>query len=197
MPERKEKKLIMVPSDLANQLLEMAGRQGKPFSSFLQGHLEQVVRVGRIGAVPLKDIVDFFEIMESLKSAGATFAPPEVMRFLIEEVYPKGRERLQGKWYESGEWYGKYLTAKFPDRLDALERLLRASRWDLDELNVTRKTNGVEIRCISTNLSLEETDLLLRFIEGAMRSLGYEAKKGDYSRGIISLGFEQTDAARA
>ncbi len=195
MPERKDKKLIMVSKDLVAQLLEIAGREGKSLSSFIHEVLEQVVRVYGMGR-PLKDVVDFFEIMEALKSAGAVFTPTEVLRFLIGEVCPEGRETLQGKWYESGQWYGKFLITKFPDQVDALERLLRASRWDLDEVNVTRGENGVEMRCISMSLPLEETELLRKFIEGSMHSLGYETKKRDCMRGIIFLEFEKTDATR-
>ncbi len=190
MADRKEKKLILVPSDLVDQLLQMAAKQGKSLGTFLQEQLEQVVRANRAG-YPLKDLIDFFEVTESLKSAGAVFAPPEVMRFLIDAVYPTGKEKLHGKWYEAGQWYGKYLMAKFPDQLEGLTRLLQASRWDLQEVNVTRKSRAVEVRCISANFSPEETEFLGRFIEGAMHSMGYETKTGDSTRGIVFMVFEE------
>ncbi len=192
---RKDKKLVMVPGDLVDQLLHLAAREGKPLSTFVEEQLEQVTRARQLGA-PLKDIVSFYEIMEELKSAGAMFTPSEVMKFLVGEVYPGQGEKLRGQWHEAGRWYGKYLIAKFPDQVDALGRLLRASRWDLDEVKVTRKNRGVEIRCISTSFSLEETGFLRYFIEGAMLSLGYEAKKGDSTRGIIFLVFEEASPVR-
>ncbi len=194
-PRRKDKKLVMVPGDLVDQLMRLAGREGKPLSTFVQEQLEQVVRARNLGA-PLKDIVNFYEIMEELKSAGAMFTPSEVMKFLVGEVFPRQGEELRGKWYEAGQWYGKYLMAKFPDQVDALGRLLRATRWDLDEVKITRRGREVEVRCIANGLSLEETDALCNFVEGSMDSLGYGAKKKDCVRGIVHLVFEEGGAAR-
>ncbi len=195
MPRPKDKKLILVPKDLVSQLLEVAGREGKPLSSFVGEVLDQALRTWSMGHT-LQHVVDFFEIMETLKSAGAVFTPAEVLRFLTEAVGPKDRETLQGKWYESGQWYGKYLIAKFPNQVDALQRLLQASRWDLDEVNVTRREDNIEISCISTSLPLEETQLLGKFIEGSMHSLGHKTKGEDFTRGIIRLRFEKAEATR-
>ena len=195
MPKRTDKKLVLVPGDLVAQLLEIAARRGKSFSTFLEEDLQQVVRVGRM-ETSLKEVVDFFEMMLMLKSAGATFTPAEVSRFLVRAVPPEGWEKLAGKWYESGQWFGKFLIAKFQDRIDALERLLRASRWDLEEVKVTRGENGVEVRCISESLPLEETECLRNFIEGSMDSLGYGVRKRDSTRGIIYLEFEGSEKSR-
>ncbi len=187
---RKDKKLVMVPGDLVDQLLHLAAREGKPLSTFVEEQLEQVTRARHLGA-SLRDVVSFYEIMEDLKSAGAVFTPAEVMKFLTEEASPGLREKLHRTWFEAGQWYGKYLMAKFPDQVDALGRLLRATRWDLDEVKVTRKERNVEVRCISSGLSLEDTEALCNFVEGTMNSLAYEAKKKDCARGIVHLVFEE------
>ncbi len=192
---RKDKKLVMVPGDLVDQLLHLAAREGKPLSTFVEEQLEQVTRARHLGA-SLRDVVSFYEIMEELKSAGAMFTPSEVMKFLVGEVFPRQGEELRGKWYEAGQWYGKYLMAKFPDQVDALGRLLRATRWDLDEVKITRKGREVEVRCIANGLSMEETDALCNFVEGSMNSLGFGAKKKDCVRGIVHLVFEESHGAK-
>ncbi len=185
---RRDKKLIMVPSELADQLLQLASWEGKPLSSFVQEHLEHVVNVHQKG-YKLGDAVKLYDIASGLKSSGAVFIPLDVMKFMLEALPEGQREKLHLKWYDAGAWYGKYLLTKFSDPVDALEGLLRASWWDLDEVDVSRKGERIEFRCISTGFSLEETEFLRSMIEGAMHALGYKTAKEDCTRGIIMLAF--------
>lgn len=186
----KDKKLLMVSSDLVSELMKISSREGKAFPSFVNETLEQVLRAYELGH-SLEEIVDFFELMEAQKSAGALFTPMDVLNYLIGKVYQVEKEELQGKWYESGEWYGKYLIVKFADPVDALRRILVASRWDLNAVEVSREEKAVKVRCVSTVLPIEGTELLLKFIEGAMHSLGYKTRKRDYLKGVIFLEFEK------
>jgi hypothetical protein len=103
-------------------------------------------------------------------------------------------EKHLWKWYEAGQWYGKFLLARFPDHIEALERLLQVTHWDLDEVRFLRREGVVLIRCISKSLSLEETEFVCYFLEGVMHSLGYKTKEKDATRGIILLTFDQGGA---
>jgi len=49
----------------------------------------------------------------------------------------------------------------------------------------------VKVRCVSPLLPLENTELLVRFVEGVMDSLGYKVRKEDFMRGIALLEFEK------
>ncbi len=187
---RKDKKLIMVRSDLADELLELASREGKPLSSYVQEHLEHVVKARQMGYA-VRDAISLYDILVGLKSAGAMFVPLDVMKFLVEVVPPGQREKLRWKWYEAGQWYGKYLLAKYSDGVESMERLLLASWWDLDEVKTKRGEGWVEFRCISMSFSYEETEFLRYFIEGAMHSLGYKTGNQDCTRGIVFLAFKQ------
>jgi len=189
----KDKRLIIVPSDLVSKLIEISNREGKPFHIFVVEAFEQVLRAHEMGHA-LKEIVDIFEVMEAQKSAGALFMPMDVLNYLTGKVYPTDKEELQAKWYESGQWYGKYLMAKFEDPVNALERILAASRWDLNEVEVKRDGNTVKVRCVSTVLTMEGTELFIKFLEGAIHSLGYQTKKQDRLRGIILLEFDRATA---
>lgn len=192
---RRDKKLIMVSSDLADQLLQLASREGKPLSSFVQEHLEHVVAVHHKG-YKLGDAIKFYEIASGLKSSGAVFIPLDVMKFILEVLPPDQREKLQVRWYDAGVWYGKYLLTKFSDPIEGLEGLLKASWWDLDEVHLTLKEERIEFRCISMGSSNEETEFVRCFIEGAMQTLGYEVKKADCTRGIVFLAFEEVNGPR-
>ena len=50
----------------------------------------------------------------------------------------------------------------------------------------------VKVRCVSPLLPLQNTELLVRFVEGVMDSLGYKVKNEDFMRGIVLLEFEKT-----
>jgi len=141
----------------------------------------------------LKEIVDFFELMEAQKASGAVITPVDVLSYLISELYSSERDVLHEKWYESGQWFGKYLLARFHDRnqVEAFGRLLEVGRWDLKEVHVTEGGGVVKVRCVSPLLPIENTVLLLKFIEGVMDSLGYKAIKEDCLKGIILLEFER------
>jgi len=99
-------------------------------------------------------------------------------------------EQLEKKWYESGEWHGKYLSEKFEDPIQAFKKFLEATRWDLSEVEVKQNEHTVKFRCISTLLTGKATDLLAKFIEGAMHSMGYPTAKCDTLKGMILLDFE-------
>lgn len=189
----KGKKLILAPSDLVARLTEISNREGRTFYSFASEIFGQALRAHEM-KYSLKEIVDFFESMETQKASGAVITPIDALTYLISEVYQSQRDALLEKWYESGEWYGKYLLARFHERntVEVFGKLLESGRWDLKEVHVTQNANTVKLRCVSPLLPLENTELLLKFIEGAMCSLGYKVVDEDYLKGIILLKFERS-----
>lgn len=65
----------------------------------------------------------------------------------------------------------------------------RVSRCDLDEFELKREDDTVTLRCVSFALSVEDTELLMSFVEGTMGSLRYEVQERDYVKGIVSMKF--------
>ena len=186
----KGRKLIAVPSELVRELNEAANRAGVPFYEFTVEALEQAVKAGRMKRT-LREIVDFCELMEVQRTAGFVVAPKEVLNYFVQRLYSTEGEQLREMWREVGEWYGKYLQARLQgeDVVEAFGRLVRVSFWDLDEFELKREGDMMVLRCVSFALSVEDTELLMSFVEGAMGSLGYELKKRDYVKGIVSMKF--------
>lgn len=187
------KKLTLVPTDLLERLMRISNREGKTLYSFMSEILEQALRVYE-SRHTLQEVVNFFEIMETQKASGAVITPVDVLTYLIGEVYPSGKEVLCERWYESGQWYGKYLLDRFhnQNQVEALGNLLAVTRWDLNEVLVEEESEVVKVRCVSPLLPLQNTELLVRFVEGVMDSLGYKVKNEDFMRGIVLLEFEKT-----
>jgi hypothetical protein len=187
---RKDKKLILVPKSVVNELMLIANKQGKPFYGFVTETLEDALKV--YGSEhSLEEVVDFYEIMEIYRSAGAKIVPDDLLNYLFSKSYQTDREVLQGKLYEFGQLCGKSLFSKRAEPLEALEGFLSAAGWDLNEVVVAKEDSRVKIRCVSPVLSMEKTELLLKFVDGIMHELGYEARKQDYVKGIISLEYEK------
>ena len=69
---------------------------------------------------------------------------------------------------------------------------MKVTRWDLREVHVKDESDVVKVRWVSPLLPVENTVLILKFIEGVMDSLGYGLVKEDHLKGLILLEFKKT-----
>ncbi|MEM2875908.1 MAG: hypothetical protein QXL67_03015 [Candidatus Bathyarchaeia archaeon] len=152
--------------------------------------MEQALSASDLGR-PLKEVVDFFELMRVQKDAGLVINFSDLLDFLISMLYSREENTLHKRWYEAGVWYGTYLQVKIRDEkpLEALKRILSEGWWELNEVDLSVELDIFTLRCISFSLSLERTKLFMSFLEGVISSLGYEVVKKDCIRGIIILSF--------
>jgi len=185
--ERRDKQLIFVPGHLVDEIRDASYKAGKPFNVFVEEVFHQVLGLLSLG-YSLEQFTRLLEVAHTQRLS-MTLIPLEVLSYLTGKA---DQAELQAKWFEAGEWYGKYLCEKFQNPVQALKRLLEATRWDLDEIDVEEEDLVARFRCVSAILSLEETESLLKFIEGAMGSLGYRTEKNDHVKGIILLHFRHS-----
>jgi hypothetical protein len=169
-------------------LIEASRIEGKSLNQYVEEVLSHAVDVHNLGH-NLDEIIRFFLVLEAQRASGATFTPLNVYNYLTDKVYAAEKDRLQAEWYESGKWYGLYLKEKFEDPVQALADLLRATRWDINEVNVKKAKKVVKLTCISTALTAKGTELLRRFIEGTMHNLEFETQKSESMKGIIHMEF--------
>ena len=186
MPKGKGKKLVYVSEDLIEDIAKIARNKGVSVGKLVEDALRQTVRVNEIG-FDLKQVADFFNVMQAHRVLGGVFVPSGVLDYLVGTVYKGESEQLQAKWYESGRWNGKYLKEKFENPVEAFRCFLELSRWDLNEVEVKDMGDSVKVRCVSTVLTSEGTELLAKFIEGIMNGLGYKTEKIDCLKGMIIL----------
>jgi len=186
MPQPKGKKLVYVPEDLLEEVAKASRDRGETISKFVEEALRQAVRVNKAGYDP-QQLAEYFEVMHAQKVLGGAFVPLEVLNYLTNKAYKEEKEQLSAKWYESGKWHGKYLKERFEDPTQAFKAFLEASRWDLNEVQIKKEGETVKVRCVSTVLTQEATELLAKFIEGAMHSLRYRTEKTDCVKGMILI----------
>ncbi|MDI6691020.1 MAG: hypothetical protein QME50_04015 [Candidatus Bathyarchaeota archaeon] len=189
----KERKLIAVPSELVRALNEIANRKGTPFYEYTVEALEQAVRASLMRRT-IREIVDFYEIMEMERASGTVLVPRDALNWFIKKLYPEERDAMQKVWLDAGRWFGKYLTAKLHSKeeaIDILTKILETSRWELDEVSLEKKENAVRVRLMSFVLSEENTELLMSYVEGVMESLGYETGNKECMRGMVIIDFRK------
>jgi hypothetical protein len=189
-PKAKSRKLVSISEPLVEGMARISKAKGESMNKVVEDSLRQSVRLNEDG-YDLEQVTDFFNAMQAHKVLGGVFLPSSVLDYLVETVYPEGREQLLAKWFESGRWNGKYLKEKFDNPLETFGRFLELSRWDLNEVEVKDLGDSVKIRCVSTVLSNAGTELLAKFIQGVAHGLGYETKKNDCLKGMILLEFRR------
>lgn len=190
MSRAKDKRLVYIPGDLVEEVKEVSRRRGESLSLFVSDILKLALKANSLGYGP-KEAAEFLDVMRSQRNLGGVFVPTDVLEYLNNTACESETEELKLKWYESGKWHGKYIKEKFKDPLHTLRNFLEATRWDLSEVEVTNGQNIVKFRCISTLLTGEATELLARFIEGAMHSMGYKTHTTDAMKGMILLEFKK------
>ena len=189
MARTKGKKLVYVSEGLVDGIAKISRNRGESVGKIVEDSLRQSIRVNEDG-YDVKQVTDFFSVMQANRVLGGVFVPSGVLDFLVSEVYSERRELLLAKWFESGRWHGKYLKEKFDNPIKAFGCFLELSRWDLNEVEVKELVGSVKIRCVSTVLTTEGTELLAKFIEGAMDGLGYKTELIDCLKGMILLEFK-------
>jgi len=188
MSTGKGKRLVYIPENLLEGAAIASRKRGESIGKFVEETLRQAIRVSSLDYDP-EQATELLEVMQAHRILGGAFVPLDVLDYLTAKAYKDEKELLQAKWYESGRWYGKYIKEKFEDPVQALKTFLEATRWDLSEVEVKQTRELVRLRCVSTVLSAEATDLLSKFIEGAMSGIGYKTEKADNMKGMIALQF--------
>ena len=189
----KSRRLVYVSEDLIREAMEVARSEGKSLGVFVEESIELALLAKKLG-YGLKEAADLLAVTKANRVLGGTFVPLSVFNYLIKAA-SKGRGgSLKERWYESGRLHGKYLKEKFEDPVGAFKEFLEASRWDLNEIEVKNEGDSVKLRCFSTVLTDEGTEALLKYVEGAFHSMGYETTRSDYMKGMIILEFKSLNA---
>jgi hypothetical protein len=192
MSSGKGKKLVYVSEDLLDEAAKVSQDEAVSLGKLVETALSQALKVNKLG-YRSEQMADIFNLLESNRVLGGLFIPSGVLDFMVEKCNEKDVSKLRMLWFESGRWTGKYLAEKFANPIDALKNFLELSRWDLNEVDVANETGGsVKVRCVSTVMNLENTNLLAEFVKGSLAGLGYIVEDGDILKGMIILRVKKT-----
>ena len=166
--------MLAAREHLVNKVLEIASRKNVKLYGMINDTLELVIRADDMG-LSLEEVVDQYGIVKAAKDAGFVPVVESLLYDIVEKVFQRNKRWVTKKWYKSGQWYEKYLLDRFhnQNQVEALGKLLAVTRWDLKEVLVEEEGGVVKVRCVSPLLPLENTELLVRFVEGVMRVFGF------------------------
>jgi len=188
---KKDKKFMAVRGDLLSKVIEISNKRGKSVYGFVNEIFEQAIRAEEMDTT-LTDIVEFTSLIETMKKAGAVITTNDILDHSIKRLYRLEKKSLMEKWYVSGVWYGKYLSAKFKDPVDVFQKILTTCFWEVTEADIsTVEDNNLSMRIVAPSHSKENTELLLKFIVGLMNALNYRTVKEEFWKGIIMLKLEK------
>ena len=190
MSKSEGRKLVYVPDYIVDKAKKVSKERGESLNLFISDVLRLALTADKLGFTP-EQAAEFLEIMQAQRNLGGAFVPADVLTYLNSKARGAEVEQLEKKWYESGQWHGKYLNEKFEDPVQAFKKFLEATRWDLNEVEVKQNEHTIKFRCISTLLTGKSTELLAKFIEGAINSIGYQTAKSDTLKGMIVLDFKR------
>jgi hypothetical protein len=190
MATGKGKKLVYVSEDLIEKASKVSRDEGISLSKLVEGALTESVKVNELGYTS-KQMADFFNVMQTHRVLGGLFVPSGVLEYMIENSCKNDSSKLQNLWYESGRWSGKYLKEKFSQPIEAFRQFLGLSRWDINEVNMKEDGASVKIRCVSTVMSVDGTQLLAKYVEGVMNGMNYKTAGSDILKGMIILDFKK------
>jgi len=189
MPEGKGKRLVYVPEDLIGDVLEVSRGRGETVAKFVEEAVRLAVKASNVGLTPEK-AAEALEVLQAQKVLGGAFVPQEALDYMMENAYKTGHDGLLAKWFEGGVLHGRYLKERFNDPVEALRCFLEATRWDLNEVDAVRDGEAVRLRCVSTALSVESTELLCKFLEGVVKGLGCAVQNAECLKGMVILTFK-------
>lgn len=187
--EPKGKRLVYVPEDLVEDVLEISRGRGESVGKFVEEAVRLAIKANSVGLTPGK-AAEALEVLQAQRVLGGAFVPQEALSFMVDTVYRAGREGLFAKWFEGGRLHGRYLKERFGDPVEALKCFLEATRWDLNEVDVFKEGEAVRLRCVSTALSVEATELLCKFLEGVVAGLACEIVGVECLKGMVVITFK-------
>lgn len=187
--ELKGKRLVYVSEELIHDISDIAKKRGETISKFVEDAVQLAIRIHDIG-LSLEKAAEALEVIHAQRALGGVFVPQVALDFMVESIHKSGWDELLKRWHEGGKLHGRYLRERFSNPLKALKNLLEFIRWDLNEVDIYYNKEYMCLRCISTALSLEATELLCKFLEGAIKGLGYEIYGMEYLRGMIIINFK-------
>jgi hypothetical protein len=192
MAASKGKKLVYISENLIDKASRVSRNEGVSLSKLVETALTEAIKVNELGYTS-KQMAQFFNVLQTNRVLGGLFVPSGVLDYMIELCGKGDVQKLQVLWYESGKWNGKYLKETFADPVEAFKHFLELSRWDLNEVDIKANEglSSVKVRCVSTVMSVEGTQLLSKYIEGVLSGLGYRTLHLDFLKGMIIIESEK------
>ena len=188
--EKKRKvrrKSFAAREDYLNQMNKIAKENDLSLYGLVNRVFALTLRANELG-VNLNALVDSRELLKSAKENGFTLGLERLWYEMAELSYAKSEKESLKSWFDTGFWFAKrYVTADTYEPFEAFKNDLKAFTWNVPELKMIKRADGVSVRIMSPRFTEAYTLLFTSFIEGALEAFGYKVDDKEISRGIIRL----------
>lgn len=182
--------MLAAREDLVNQVVEIAKRKGVTLFSMINDLLSLIVRLDGFG-VYFREAFSGFKTLKAAKEACFILVPEGLLYDIVDKIVEVDKGWSIKKWFEAGEWCGKYYSMKYGDKSsDKFIEDLPSLLWNLNEFKVIQDNNeGEKITVYCSGLRLPEnySILLSAFLEGAFNALGYKCLNRNVVKSVITL----------
>ena len=183
-----EKKLVPISVNIIEKASQIARRKMSSLSKFIEDVVKQAIKLEELG-FNFEYSYSTLRAVKTLKVLGGVFTPQPVFECLLNEDCRSSRERLLEKWFESGKLYGIYLKDS-DNKAQILQAFLEILRWDFSEVRVNNDNGNYRVKCVATSVTNEETEYIIKFLEGLITGLTCSIGRLEYIRGLIIVEFK-------
>ena len=181
------RKLVQISEEIIRQIEEASREENCSIHKFIERGSIGIMRAYEMGYSPC-NLIDMLEVLQIYKNFGGVMIPRAVFtEFLEFELNDQERAKLLDRWYESGRWHGMYLSRTSDEPLSTFKLFLESVGQNLNEVEIREEENNLKLICVSSTISAEETEMLSKFISGALCGMNYSIEEEDIMTGMIIL----------
>jgi len=182
-----KRKTFAARADLLDQLSEVAKRRGSTLYSLINQLLELALEADGKG-VDLKRIFEEHETIETVKNSSFILIPEVLWHDLVEDAYETSREKVLKRYYEAGRWIAKrYVSSSIDDPFQAFKMVMEASLWNVNEFNLERRGDSVDVWLLSPRWSKAHIEAYASLMTGALETFGYKITSREAIAGSLRM----------
>jgi hypothetical protein len=180
-------RLVYISEVALQQIRDASRKENCSIRKFIEEGLVGIMRAYEMGYPPRK-LIDVLDVLQIHKDLGGILAPRAIFAEILKiKMDDQEKENLLEKWYDSGRWHGTRLSRASDDPISLFKLFLDSMGWNLNEVEVEEYGKKMKLVCVSSVITAEETEILSRFISGALCGMEYTIEKEDIMTGMIIL----------
>lgn len=180
-------KLVHMSEVALQQMGNASRKENCSIRKFIEEGSVGIIRAYEMGYPPRK-LMDMLDVLQIHKDLGGILVPRAIFTEILKiKMGDQEKEKLLEKWYDSGRWHGTRLSRASDDPISLFKIFLDSMGWNLNEVEVEEYEKKMKLVCVSSVITAEETEILSRFISGALCGMEYTIEKEDVMTGMIIL----------
>jgi hypothetical protein len=182
-----KRKSFAAREDLLEEMNKIAKENELSLYRFVNETFELNLKVNELG-ISLQELIHSRRLLNDARENGFTLGLESLWYEMAELAYNNSKKKALESWTHAGVWLAKrYETAEIEEPFEQFKIDLQDFTWNVPELDLTKQGERLIVRLVSPRFTESYTELFSAFLEGAIKTFGYEIETKEVSRGIIRL----------